>query len=151
MISEDFGEIFIANTRETITMRHNLYDVLVWVMFRLVLLFLTAILLNGCSNLSAKAPYRTQDGEYMIINANMPAGNLKLWINDQLLIDEPFINQDKSLSGILSDEYTNVYNRMYKNKKVMVRCSRKSNGFSSPLHECDVFINNEYAAKLFLR
>lgn len=102
-------------------------------MFRLILLFLIAILLNGCSNLSAKAPYRTEDGEYMIINANMPTGNLKLWINDQLLIDESFINQDQSLGGILSEEYTNVYNRMYKNKKVMVAAAEKAMVFH---HHC---------------
>ncbi|MBN3066316.1 hypothetical protein H5A21_20155 [Pectobacterium aquaticum] len=114
-------------------------------------LLLGALFLVGCTNFSAKQPYRTQDGEQLLISANMPNGVLKLWINETLIVNEPFLNQDKSLAGAFSNSFTNVYTATYNGKKVMARCKREIHTFSAPVHECDVFINGEYAANLFLR
>ncbi|MBD0848740.1 hypothetical protein IMY97_22820 [Pectobacterium versatile] len=114
-------------------------------------LILGIFFLVGCTNFSAKQPYRTQDGEQLLISANMPNGVLKLWINETLIVNEPFLNQDKSLAGVFSNSYTNVYTATYNGKKVMARCKREIHTFSAPVHECDVFINGEYAANLFLR
>lgn len=118
---------------------------------RFVGLFLLPLLLAGCTNFSAKQPYRTQDGEQLLISANMPNGVLKLWVNETLIIDEPFVNQDKSLAGVFSNDFTNVYSATYQGKKIMARCKRETHAFSGADHECDVFIDGEYAADLFLR
>ena len=82
----------------------------------------------------------------MLISANMPNGILKLWVNDVLVVDDSFLNQDKSLAAAFSRSYTNVYNGTYKGKKVMARCK-----FAPDVRECDVFIDGDYAANLFLR
>lgn len=112
---------------------------------------LTTLILSGCTNFSAKQPYRAVDGEQMLISANMENGSLKLWVNDTMIVNEPFMNQDKSLAGAFSTSFTNVYNRNYKGKLVMARCSTKPNALSAPDMECDVFVNGEHAANLFLR
>ncbi|MGM3162285.1 hypothetical protein ACS25C_16115 [Dickeya undicola] len=114
-------------------------------------ILLISLILSGCTNFSAKQPYRTQDGEQLLISANMPNGVLKLWINETLIINESFLNQDKSLAGMISTNYTNVYTANYNGKKVMARCKREAHFISGPSHECDVFINGEYAANLLLR
>jgi len=111
---------------------------------------LLPLLLVSCTNFSAKQPYRTEDGEQLLISANMPNGVLKLWVNETLIVNEPFVNQDKSFAAALNNDFTNVYLTTYQNKKVMARCKRETHAFSSPEHECDVFINGEYAANLFL-
>ena len=111
---------------------------------------LLPLLLAGCTNFSAKQPYRTQGGEQLLISANMPNGVLKLWVNETLIVNEPFVNQDKSLAAAFNNDFTNVYLATYQSKKVMARCKRETHAFSSPEHECDVFIDGEYAANLFL-
>jgi len=115
------------------------------------ILILAALLLTGCTNFSAQQPYQTNDGEQLLISGNMPNGVLKLRINETLIINEPFLNQDKTLTGVFSTDFTNVYTASYKGKKVMARCDRKTNAFSAPDHTCEVFINGEYAANLTLR
>jgi|SRR5471030_819319 len=114
-------------------------------------ILLLPLLLAGCTNFSAKQPYRTKDGEQLLISANMPNGVLKLWINETLIINEPFLNQDKSLPAAFSNNFVNVYSATYHDKKIMARCKRETQLFSSPEHECDVFINGEYAANIFLK
>lgn len=114
-------------------------------------MLLLSLFLVGCTNFSAKQPYRTQDGEPLLISANMPNGVLKLRINETLIIDEPFLNQDKSFAGAFSNDFTNTYTATYNGKKVMALCKRDTHVFSAPTHECDVFINGEYAANLVLR
>lgn len=104
------------------------------------------LLLAGCTNYSAQQPYRSTNGEQMLISANMPNGMLKLWVNEVLVIDDNILNQDKSLAGAFSQSYTNVYNGTYKEKKVMARCK-----FAPDVRECDVFVDGDYAANLFLR
>ncbi|UUE09754.1 hypothetical protein NMX13_19290 [Dickeya zeae] len=114
-------------------------------------ILLISLILAGCTNFSAKQPYRTQDGEQLLISANMPNNVLKLWINETLIVNESFRNQDTSLAGVMSNNFTNVYTANYNGKKVMARCKRETHFISAPSHECDVFINGEYAANLFLR
>ncbi|MDE9452950.1 hypothetical protein [Xenorhabdus bovienii] len=116
-----------------------------------IALLLGSLLLAGCTNFSAKQPYRTNDGEQLLISANMPNGVLRLSINGIFLINEPFFNQDKSLAGMFSNDFTNVYTATYNGKKVVAHCKRETHAFSAPDHECDVYINGEYAANLFLR
>ena len=111
-----------------------------------ITVLLSALLLAGCTNYSAQQPYRSPNGEQMLISANMPNGILKLWVNDVLVVDDSFLNQDKSLSAAFAQSYTNVYKGDYKGKKVMARCK-----FSRDAKECDVFVDGEYAANLFLR
>ena len=112
--------------------------------------FITALLValahTGCTNYSAQQPYRSSNGEQMLISANMPNGVLKIWVNEILVIDDSFLNQDKSLPAAFSQNYTNVYNGTYKGRKVMARCK-----FSRDAKECDVFVDGDYAANLFLR
>jgi len=105
-----------------------------------------ALFLAGCTNFSAQQPYRSANGERMVISANMPNGMLKLWVNDVLVVDDTSLNQDKSLAAAFSQSYTNVYNGTYKGQKVMARCK-----FSRDSRECDVFVDGEHAANLFLR
>ncbi|EKN3981785.1 hypothetical protein RSJ44_004201 [Yersinia enterocolitica] len=114
-------------------------------------ILLLSLFLVSCTNFSAKQPYRAQNGEQLLISANMPNGVLKLRINETLIINEPFLNQDKSIAGALSNDFTNVYTATYNGKKVMANCKRETHAFSAPDHECDVFINGEYAANLVLR
>ncbi|WP_436875816.1 hypothetical protein [Siccibacter turicensis] len=113
---------------------------------RIIAALFVALLVTGCTNYSAQQPYRSSNGEQMLISANMPNGMLKLWVNEVLVIDDSFLNQDKSLSAAFSQSYTNVYNGTYKGRKVMARCK-----FSPGAKECDVFVDGEYAANLFLR
>jgi len=118
---------------------------------RKVAFFLLPLFLASCTNFSAKQPYRTQDGEKLLISANMPNGVLKLWVNETLIINEPFVNQDKSFAAVFSNNFTNVYSATYQSKKVMARCKQETHAFSGLAHECEVFIDGEYAANLFLR
>lgn len=111
---------------------------------KLSILSLSILLLIGCTNFTAKQPYRTIDGEQMLISADMPNGSLKIRFNEDIVINESMINQDKSISGVFSTKYTNVYTSTYKGKKVMVRCH-------FPEKECDVFLGRDYAANLVLR
>lgn len=113
---------------------------------RLIAALAVTLLLSGCTNYSAQQPYRSSNGEQMLISANIPNGMLKLWVNDVLVVDDTILNQDKSLSSAFSQSYTNVYNGTYKGQKVMSRCK-----FSRDVKECDVFVDGEYAANLFLR
>ncbi len=103
-----------------------------------------SLLLIGCTNFTAKQPYRTIDGEQMLISADMPNGQLKIRFNELIVINESTLNQDRSLSGAFSNKYTNVYASTYKGKKVLVRCN-------FPEKECDVFLDKDYAANLVLR
>lgn len=118
---------------------------------RTVILLLGILLMVGCTNYSAKQPYRTSDGEQLLISANMPSGSMKIWINETLIVDELFINQDRTFPGMFSSDFTNVYTAKYKGKDVLAKCKRTTHAFSKPDHECDVFIDGQYAANLFLR
>lgn len=113
---------------------------------RLIAALAVTLLLSGCTNYSAQQPYRSSNGEQMLISANIPNGMLKLWVNDVLVVDDTVLNQDKSLSAAFSQSYTNVYHGTYKGKKIMTRCK-----FSRDAKECDVFVDGDYAANLFLR
>lgn len=118
---------------------------------RTVILLLGILLIVGCTNYSAKQPYRTSEGEQLLISANMPSGSMKIWINETLIVNELFINQDRTFPGMFSSDFTNVYTTKYKGKDVLARCKRATHAFSKPDHECDVFIDGQYAANLFLR
>ncbi len=111
---------------------------------RNITLLLGVILLSGCTNFTAKQPYRSVDGEQFLISADMPNGALKIRFNEIIVIDDNILNQDKSLSGAFSHKYTNVYTSTYKGKKVMARCN-------FPDKECDIFVDDDYAANLLLR
>ncbi|ABP61273.1 hypothetical protein [Enterobacter sp. 638] len=113
---------------------------------RLITALFVTLLLTGCTNYSAHQPYRSSNGEQMLISANIPNGMLKLWVNDVLVVDDTILNQDKSLSAAFSQSYTNVYHGTYRGQKIMTRCK-----FSRDAKECDVFVDGEYAANLFLR
>lgn len=102
------------------------------------------MLLSGCSYYSAKQPYRAADGAQMLIFADMPNGNLKISINEVTVINDSILNQDKSVSGVFSHEYVNVYTSTYDGKKVLVRCK-------FPDRVCNVFIDGDYAANLSLK
>ncbi|MTC44305.1 hypothetical protein GKR71_00425 [Providencia sp. wls1922] len=108
------------------------------------ILSLSILLLIGCTNFTAKQPYRTINGEQMLISADMPNGYLKIRFNEEIVINESTLNQDKSISGVFSNQYTNVYTSKYRGEKVMARCH-------FPEKECDVFLGSDYAANLVLR
>lgn len=114
-------------------------------------ILLGIFLLAGCAHQTAQQPYRAPDSEKYLIHAEMQNLVLKMWINDTMIIDEPFVNQDKRFSAVFNTDFTNVYTRTYKNKKVMARCKRTTHAFSGPDHECDVFIDGDFAANLFIR
>jgi hypothetical protein len=95
-------------------------------------------IISGCTSISAKQPYQSNNEEQLLITANMINGKLEIFINTNSVIKDSILNFGKPFSG------------NYEGKKVTALCKHTKHFFSTE-NECDVFINNKFAANLYLR
>lgn len=96
------------------------------------------ILVAGCAVTSARQPYQTSNGGQMLIAATMQAGQIEFFINGKSVIKNSILNFGTPFSGV------------YEEKQVTALCKHTKHFFSVE-NECDVFVDNKFAANLYLR
>jgi hypothetical protein len=94
------------------------------------------ILVAGCATSSGKQVYKTNDNLKMLISGNSALGKIYININGEAVIEGVGIYDKENLNG------------EYKGHKVVARCKMHTKAFGSD-QECDVFIDEEYAANLY--
>lgn len=94
-------------------------------------------LLSGCATNSARQVHRTSSGDNLSISGQAIAGYLTLNINGEMVINSVSL-------------YSNDIRGTYKNYKVSAKCKVSPKLFGSD-QDCDVYIDQEYAANLFFR
>ncbi|MFT5815174.1 MAG: hypothetical protein ACI9VT_002945 [Psychroserpens sp.] len=96
-----------------------------------------AITLGGCAVTTAKQTYRTSDGEELMIIGRIQAGQVSVYINGEEVI---------SKTSIFSENI----NGNYGNSKVVAMCKHTKH-FASVENECDNYVNQKFAANLYMR
>ncbi|MEC4090926.1 hypothetical protein [Pseudoalteromonas rubra] len=93
--------------------------------------------LSGCTTNAARQIYTAYNGDKLMVSASEVGGYVSVFVNGETVIDNETM-YSKNLTG------------SYKAHKVVAKCQIDPKVFGSD-KQCDVYINEEYAANLFFR
>lgn len=94
------------------------------------------VFVAGCATAAGKQVYQTKDNSKLFISGDSAFGKINIDINGEPVIKGVGIYDKEHLNGL------------YKGHKVVAKCKMHTKAFGSD-QECDVFIDEEYAANLY--
>ena len=95
-------------------------------------------LIVGCATTASKQVYKTSNNNRLVISGESSLGKINILINGENVIQNVSVYDKENLKG------------SYKGHKIVAICKMHSKAFGSN-QECDVYIDEEYAANLYFR